>query len=398
MTSRHPFSRRGLIRGGGALAAAAAFRTSLWAPAARAAVTADKPALLVVYLAGGYNSLFSSADSFVAANTFGVSSTNTQALGGGLVVDKATYGTLDPFSLGHMATVGMRHGVTNHAGAQAATMTNGTHNVLLQLAAAIGGDAAIKAAVVGSNGPPGPRTAEGAVSLQSITDMKSTIAALGGLTDPTIPDRKIAMGGLTNARAMSASELSASPQALTSVTEGYQAGIDTLSKPVQQFDYTALATAYGISPTATSVSGFTAQMVAAELMITAGANVVFARDSGWDTHGDRDGAKVRTQMNSRILPGLRTFLKRMIEAPGRNVVVAIMGEFARSLPGSDHAASLSPTVIGKRVKVGTTGRVNASVQLPTGSPGALPFWAYVANTLDVASSPFGPNPHTSILL
>jgi len=76
--------------------------------------------------------------------------------------------------------------------------------------------------------------------------------------------------------------------------EGYEAAIDTLQQPVKQFNFADLATAYGLANNATSVNGFSAQMAAAELMITSGTNVAIVMDGGWDTHGDRSGSNVRT--------------------------------------------------------------------------------------------------------
>jgi hypothetical protein len=73
-----------------------------------------------------------------------------------------------------------------------------------------------------------------------------------------------------------------------------------------------------------------------------------------------------------------------------------MGHFSRS-QANDHARNLTATVIGKYVKVGTTGRTNDRAQLPTGSPGPAQFWAYLAKVLKVPSEPFGPNPHPLVL-
>ena len=262
----------------------------------------------------------------------------------------------------------------------------------------MGGDGALKAINAGSAMMPGPRPAESGVSLQTITDMKSTIAALGGASDPTIPDRGIAVSGMTAAQAMSADRMAKNPVMMTSVRDGFQAGIDTLSKPVQPFNYGTMATAYGMTATATAVNSFTSKIACAELMITAGANFVVAVDGGWDTHGDTTANNVRNMMSTRILPPLKVFINRMMNLPDRNVVVAIFGDFARSLPGSDHASALSGTVIGKYVKVGTTGKMSANVQLPAGTPSVPGWWAYLASVLKVPSSPFGANPHTTILL
>jgi hypothetical protein len=75
------------------------------------------------------------------------------------------------------------------------------------------------------------------------------------------------------------------------------------------------------------------------------------------------------------------------------VVTVILSDFSRSLPGSDHAPNLTATVIGNRVKQGTTGRVDGAVALPAGTAGIPGLWAYVAKVAGVSTEPFGPNPH-----
>jgi hypothetical protein len=398
------FSRRSLMQATGAAAgglAASRLMTGngLLSRTAYGQVATEKPALLVIYLNGGFNSVFNSADSYGPTAKFGVTAGNQKTLANGLVIDAPTFGTLPQYALDHMATVGIRHGITNHGGAQSANFSDGTRSYALRLASLMGGDAAIKAVNVGTGTMPGAKPAENGVSLQPITDMKSTIAALGGAApDPTIPDRGIAVGGITAAQTMSGARLSASPKMLLSMADGLQSGIDTLGKPVQAFNYAAMATAYGMAATATAVNSFPSKLAAAELMITAGANFVCAVDGGWDSHGDTTANNVRNMMNTRILPPLKVFINRMMNLPDRNVVVAIYGDFARSLPGSDHASALSGTVIGKYVKVGTTGKMSANVQLPAGTPSVPGWWAYLASVLKTPGTPFGANPHTSILL
>lgn len=394
-------SRRMLLQGAAAAAGALAYSNlaggSLISPAF-AQVEPEKSTLLLIFLQGGYNALFCSADSFIPAGTFGVSSSNVQSLGNGLVVDKATFGTMPTAALSKMATIGVRHAITSHSAARTADLTNGSRSYGLQLAAQMGGEGSIKCAVVGSRMPDGPAPSESGVSQQVITDMKSTIAALGGAPDATTPNRDIAAKGLERSEAMSQNRLAVSPASLRSVQDGFSTAIATLQKPVQVLDYNEMATAYGITSTTTAVNNFRTQMVAAELMVRAGANVVMAVDGGWDTHGDSNGATVRAQMNNRILPPLNTFLSRTLAMTNKNVVTAIIGDFARSLPGSDHATALSATVIGKYVKVGTTGKVDASVRLPSGSPGPQQFWAYLADVLKVPTQPFGANPHAQLVL
>src|SRR6185295_9160802 len=98
----------------------------------------------------------------------------------------------------------------------------------------------------------------------------------------------------------------------------------------------------------TATNSWAGQMAAAELMITAGTNVVMAVDTaGWDTHGDNDGAKVRNMMGTHIMPALKTFMTRMMNAPGKNVVIMMMGDFSRTNPGSNHQPNMSAIVWGK---------------------------------------------------
>lgn len=398
-----PFSRRSLIQGAGAAAGIAAAGklsgSGLFTSTAHAQVTAEKSAILVIYLNGGYNAVFPSADSFRAAGTYGVTGDNIMRdLGNGLVVDAPTFGTLPAYALSHMATVGVRHGITAHGTAQNANFGDGSRSYALRLAAAMGGEAAIKAVQSGNRATPGPRAAESGVSLQTITDMRATIAALGGANDATIPDRAIGANAITASKTMSERIRGNSPGMLTQLNEGYIAGVSTLQKPIQVFDYAAMATAYGMATTATAVNNFTSQVACAELMITAGANVVVANDGGWDTHGDRTAANVRNMMNTRILPPLRTFITRMMNRADYNVNVVILGDFARSLPGSDHASAMSATVIGKYVKVGTTGKMAANVQLAAGTPSCMGLWQYLSALTKTPGAPLGANPHASILL
>jgi hypothetical protein len=395
----HRFSRRQWLKGvAGVSGAALAARAGLWPSTAYAQEVTERPALLIVFLNGGYNSVFASADSYAGAGTFGVSGSNQKNLGNGLVIDAPTLGTLPQVALDHMATVGVRHGLTSHEAAQEADFSDGRSHYAIQLAAAMGGDGAIKCVQVGNRAVPGPKPTEAGVSMQTITDMKTTVEALGGSTDGSAPKRGIAEKGVAASKFMSAQTLVTSPVMTKVLGEGYQAAVETLQKPVRPFDYAALATAYGMGATATAVNSFTSQVAAAELMITAGANVVVAVDGGWDTHGDRDGSSVRNMMNTRILPPLKTFVNRLMTDPERNVVVAIMGDFARSLPGSDHAAALSVSVMGKYVKPGTTGKMSANVQLPAGTPSVPGLWAYFTKILKVNQPIFGTNPHTGLVL
>jgi hypothetical protein len=390
------FTRRSLFKGAAGLAGAAAL--SRVTPAF--ADPGDKPALLVVFLESGYNSLFASADSFVAKGDFGCTATNVKNLGNGLVVDDSTLGQLGDFATSHMASVGIAHGQTAHESAQASTWAMGSNrNYGLALARAMGGNAAIKAAIVGGGLVPNQDMAEVEVSMQGITDMKATLVALGadGLNDPSVPKRTVAAQGLMGMQNLSKKKMLRSPRTLQSVSDGLSAGINTLKTGALTLSYPDLCNAYNVTVGTTGVTDFNTQMMAAEVMITSGTNMVVSTSDGWDSHGDTTGASVRNKFQTEILPGLKIFCDRMLQATGRNVTVAIWGDFARSLPGSDHQGNLTATVIGKNVITGTTGHVDDNVGLPQGGPAGPEFWAYLAAVTRTPGSPFGPNPHTTIL-
>lgn len=402
MFTKKDVSRRLFLKGAASAAGAAAALRLPGGQFERSAFAqqAEKSAVLVVYFGGGYNALFPSADSFLGAGTFGVNNNNTLNLGNGLVVDRS-FDVFPAIAKQRMATIGVRHGSSDHGEAQRLNFSSGTRSAVLMLASMMGGDAAIKAANVGPQNIPGPTTPEGGVSLQRITDMRATIAALGGAQDPTIPDRDIAAKALIGAEAMSQNAYAASPKSLTSVREGLKASIETLQKPVRPFNFTEMATAYGLQATVTGVTDdFRTKMLAAELMVLAGANVVTAPTRfDWDSHGDRDGSAVRQRMTTQILPALSTFVNRMMAATDRNVVVMMLGDFSRSLPGSDHQPNLSATIIGKYVNVGTTGKVGANVSLPAGTPSVGGMWGMAAAAVKApaAITAFGGNPHGALI-
>src|SRR5262245_8344574 len=101
-------SRRAFLQGSLATLALARF--------ARPAAADDgdeRGMLFIVYLSGGYNALFSSADSFLGAGTFGVRPDNVLRLGNGLVVD-SSFAALPQWAREHMASVGVAHGQSDH--------------------------------------------------------------------------------------------------------------------------------------------------------------------------------------------------------------------------------------------------------------------------------------------
>ncbi len=367
------------------------------------AQTAEKSAVLVIHTSGGYNSLFPSAGSYLTDGTFGVNNGNVQDLGGGLIVDRLLAGTdgaqLLPNAImsKNMASVGLFHRSSSHGVAQSLGLAKGTMNLPLQLAAAMGGPGTILAARVGRQGLPGDNTPAQTAGLafQPVLDMSTTISALAGGDGV---DRNIAKNMITEAQEMSKNRVAASPNSLTTVNDGYGTILKTLTEK-SSVDFKAIPGAYGA---ATNVTDFKSQMAAAELMIRAGTNVVFARNDGWDSHGDTNGNNVRTRMTQQILPALGTFIRRMNDAtlsPNMNVIVVILGDFARSLPGSDHANGVVATIVGKYIKTGSSfGTVTNRVQFDPNAPDGLGFWSLVAAAAKVKTNPFSANPHTKVLV
>lgn len=390
-------SRRGFLKAAG-VGAGAVVGTRLAGRSligvARAA-TPEPTSVVVVYLNGGINAIFTGADAFT--NTaFGVTGGNVTNLGGGVIIDNALANAIPAAVRNRVASVGIRHGISDHGNAQRSLFVSGNQSAPLMLADAIGGSASIKAAVVGGNNLPSgqnPQPVNG-VSLQPINDMRATIEALAGAQPAAnVADRPGMTKGLAAAEAMSKANVGRNKVSLSSVSQGLTAAIATVSKPVQVFNQQEFTQAYGLNGTA--VNNFNTRMAAAELMVRSGAGFVLAQDGGWDTHGDSSGNNVRNMVNQRIAPGLRTFLTRMIEqgSAERNVIVAIFGDFHRSLPGSDHQSNLSALVIGKTLRNATTGRTDARVGLAPNTPGIAGLWQMLAAAAKVDVSPFGANPH-----
>ena len=402
-TSRRGFFKRMAIAAG-ALGLSRIPGVGLLGGDAEAAPGDEAPAVFIFNMIGGYNALFGSADSFSGTRAFGVTPTNIRQVGtSNLFVDRSTFGTLSTTTLQSMASIGVNHGLSAHPTARSALLLDGDKSRLIRLSTSLGGTAAVRCVVVGSQMPDGLHRAVGDVSLQQVRDLSTTIAVLGGTTAANAPERQLAADGIKAAQAMSKGALVRNPASGKSLIEGYPAASAQLEQNVVALNYAQLAGAYGVTPgtggsLSTNINNTTMQIMGAELMIRAGANLVIANQRGWDTHGDNDGSVVRNKLTGDgTMAALKVFTDRTLAMTGRNVVTVIMGDFSRSLPGSNHQANLTATVIGKRVKLGTTGRVTSAVGLPDGSPGIQGFWAYLAAVLGTADQPFGTNPHNLVV-
>jgi hypothetical protein len=345
------FTRRAALQGGAAMAGTLAFGE--WARAG-SDVAADRPALVVFWLNGGPSGLFNSAGSFLAKGSFGVTEGNVRHVGNDLYVDASSLGALPAAARSHMASINFQHGILRpHEAARAAVLQSGSRSRLLRLAAAMP-SAPVRCAVVNDIGLPGgvagdPPSEDGA-ALERIVDLVA---------------------------------------------------LETRTRTKRLDD---LRAAYGVPAERAAISDQRSTFAAAELLVHAGAGVVFAQpaytgrpDRQFDTHNDDDGVSARAVM-APITPSLSTFLDRTLAMPGRNVVTLLVGEFSRTIPKSDHEPGGTATVIGKHVKTGTAGPQRPDGSPPPDAPPPDGLWAYVAAALRLDAAPFGSNPAPQLLL
>lgn len=368
---------------------------SLQGPLIPSVYARERPgSLVLIYLKGGYNALFSSADSFVGKGSFGVSESNVLELGGELVVDQS-FASLGEKVLSQMATVGIRHNRTGHPGAQMHHFQDDQEGFYpLRLAQALDGSGPFSAVNIGKERPtPRPmRLFDSKVAIQNIFDVDPVLAAYQS------QHRSIMAKNLERARSLSKEDLIRHAEQLVSLSEGYEAFEKLLNESSRELGWEGIKEDYQVKTTAIG-QDLNSKLAAAELMLNVGSKVIMVTDTGWDTHGDREGIRARNRMKERILPALKTFLNRL-ESRDQKVMVAITGDFARSLPKSDHASVTSATVMGPMVRNATSGRVSEKVTLPEDTPDRQGFWALVGEALgaeDAFIEQLKGNPHRRLL-
>jgi hypothetical protein len=343
-------TRRGLLvgLGAGALALSAARRR------AQAAPPREVSALAIIYLNGGPSGLFNSAGSFLRSGAFGVTHDNVKHAGNGLIVDAASFGALPAPALAHMASINFRHGYDRHDFARAAVLQSGSRSNLLLLAQALPDPAPVRCAVVNTLGLPDgvdrdpPR--ESGIPLVRVAELDQ-IGLVGA-----------APGTLDEACA-----------------------------------------AYGVPASGNAIGDAASSLCAAELLLRAGTSVVFTQpmfagrpDRQLDTHHDSTGAEARRLFGTIQAP-VATFVSRALALPGKNVVIALVGEFSRTVGKADHEPGGTATVIGKYVKTGTAGPQTETGAPPQGAPPPAGLWAYLAAALRIEDHPFGGNPHPELV-
>lgn len=412
-------SRRGLLKGAMAAGGLAA-GTRILGPIGNALAAPETSHFVHIFFNGGFNALFAgNADKFVAGNVFGVTSTNIKTIGSGVVTDAGTFGTLPQFALDHWSAIGMRHGNALHttpqnlrSGGERAILKDGNDCYLNKLAHAMGGDSPLKAVYFGDRAPAyQEQPAYQGVPLQRVSDLGDAIKALGADTpDPDAPARDLAASSLETSQSISKRQIDSNPGNLTPLTSAYESAVGALRKPPPKpVTFAEISQAYGLN-NATSVRSFNSMLAGAEIMIrAAGTNVVNITDFGlasWDFHqtgtgGSLNGFYSRRKFNgeggftgNRINP-IKTFLTRMLNVPGKNVVVAISGELAR-LPNGDHGDGTVAAVFSKYTKQGISFGVNNTSRFAAGTPGVKQFWAAIAAACKVPGQPFGANPHAAL--
>jgi hypothetical protein len=350
MTDR-TIPRRTLLKGGLAFAGAVALGRRLQGDPRSGE---ERPTLVVFWLNGGPAGLFNSADSFLPTGAFGVTTNNVRALGNGLYVDRGSLGALPPAAATHMASINFRHDVIRpHEKARAAVLESGSRSQLLRVAALMP-DGPLRCAVVNDLGLP--------------VGVSPDPAAEGG----TQFERVLDLEGLRHG----------------SMAEHYD----------------DVRAAYGMPHDLTVVRDQRSTFVAAELLVRAGASVIFAQpaytgraDRQFDTHEDDTGVEARAIM-APITPSLATFLDRVLALEGRNVVTLLVGEFSRTVPRSDHEPGGTATAIGKYVKTGTAGPQRADGSPPPDAPLPEGLWAYTCAALRLGTASFGRNPNPELIL
>lgn len=421
------FSRRGFLKG--AVAAAGAVAGSrIGGPLVKPAFAdGGEPAHLVhIYFNGGLNAYFAGQAKLFAGKAFGVvdNTTTIKDIGNGLTTDAATFGTLPDYAFQHWGAFGIKHGQALHttpqnqkSGGERALLINGDHSYLNELAALMGGDSAFKAVYFGDREVAYKKdiAAFQGVSLQRVSDLKDALKATGAVApDEKAPDRGPAAAALETSQEMSQRQIGTNPGRLAPMTEAYNASVAALKKaPPKPVTFEELDTAYGLGGKSDVTSVYAAMLAGAELMIRAGgSNVVHIGDYGlasWDFHQLSGGTSQNVTFSrnkfkgntggfgsSRINP-LATFIKRMLNQPDRNVVVAVSGELVR-LPNGDHGDGTVALLFGKYVKPGVSfGVTSSAAKFDPNTPGPKAFWSAAAAALKVSGEPFGANPHAKLI-
>lgn len=412
-------SRRTLIKG--LLATGGAAIGSRIAGPIGSAIAAPEPSHFVhIFFNGGLNALFAgNADKFLTGNVFDVTSSNIKEVGNGVFTDAATFGTFPQIALDHWAAIGMKHGSALHttpqnrrSGGERAILRDGADSNLTKLAAAMGGSSPFKAVYFGDRAPAyEEQPAFDGVALERVTSLTDALKTLGAQApDPNAPNRELTATALETSQGISKRGMALSPVRLGPLGSAYDAAIAALRQPPPKpVTLGEIDQAYGLDGSS-DVDSFESMLAGAEIMIrAAGTNVVNVTDFGlasWDFHQvsggkSRNGFFSRRKFNGEgsfkgnRVAAMRTFLDRMLNLEGHNVVVAISGELVR-LTNGDHGDGTVAAVFGKRMRKGVSFGVDERSRFASSTPPPKGFWAAIAQAVGASGQPFGPNPHNLV--
>jgi hypothetical protein len=404
-------NRRQVLRAGAALVGGMVGQRVLGPFLPRAEAALETSHLVFVYYHGGFNGVFGGAGAAFRNKAFGVTDGNLKAVGDGVFTDAATFGTMPQFALDHWAAVGFVHNDPLHtqptnpnSGSERSITRKGNTSYFTTLAKAMGGGSPIKAAHTGAYPSFRVAPAAGDVSLQNIQDFNDVLKAAGALApDTSGPSRDAQALGLNTAGTMSKFRLDANPESLKSLGEAFPAGVAALQQPPPApVDRDEVMKAYGVGNS--QVKSFAGQLAAAEVAIRAtGSNVVTVFDGffgEWDFDSGVSMQRSRSKYlgtggfsGNRVAP-LNTFCQRMLNVPGRNVVVACLGDFVRLTTGHGHGEGAVAAIFGKYIKRGLYNGCDEKARFAPSTPKVEQFWAGLAAALRVPGTPFGANPYT----
>ena len=316
--------------------------------------------LLLVMLNGGYAPMLTSAASFAgnsaAEMSFGFGDGGNMPFDviGDVSYDLTCWGDISQSIKDRMACIGTV-GASNH---------NSAHHFWLSaegglaqaLASKMGGNAAIKAARVGSVIGAGDGSDVNGVSLQSVSSLESALATLNGTGDVITKTQRPIVGSVVDRTLARFEELGHQHREnLSSLLSGYSAYSASLQTPAAEVSAEDLNSAYsGI----TDQFGLGNKLKITEGLMRSGVNVVCvgAGDGTfWDHHDDNSGNKTRGAF-ADMVPALNVFGDRMLGRDDMNVSIVFVSEHSRIPLISNHGPHLSTLVISDNaVKGASTG-------------------------------------------
>lgn len=345
-------NRRRFIQGVGALGAVSI--TGLPSMANAQAMVNGKPSrLLLVMMNGGYAPMMTSAESFrentAAEMSFGFGAGGNMPYEkiGDITYDLTAWGDLTQSALSRIGCIGTV-GASNHNSAH--HFWKSPEGGLAQaLAANMGGNAAIKAARVGSVIGANDGTDVGGVALEPVSSLESALATLNGAGDVITKAQRPVVGKIVDRTLERFESLGhQNRENLGSIISGYKGFAASLKSPAAEVSADDLNSAYaGI----TDQFGLGGKLKVAEGLLRSGVNVVCvgAGDGTfWDHHDDNSGARTRAAF-ADMVPALNAFCDRMLGRDDMNMSIVFVSEHSRIPLISNHGPHLSTIVISDNI-------------------------------------------------